>query len=164
MKHFRPKLVWILLPRLLHSRRKGLPGRTFSFLFLFRIRLQPFWRPFYFVSFDLSEKQFNSNTGNSAFLFFPPPPIWLGILSFDHFLGRFSSFRSSRCFNSSQNWFFYLFFFFGRRRNATALEKFHYKITKYQLYDKDDPLVDNILRLMATEPIVHVGTYTNLLQ
>ncbi|KAK6643417.1 hypothetical protein RUM43_004922 [Polyplax serrata] len=44
-----------------------------------------------------------------------------------------------------------------RKENATDLEKFHYKISKYELYEKDDPLVDRILQSLATQPIVHVG-------
>ncbi|KAL0278757.1 UNVERIFIED_CONTAM: hypothetical protein PYX00_000482 [Menopon gallinae] len=44
---------------------------------------------------------------------------------------------------------------FRPRVNATALERFHYQISKNELYKKDDPLVDVLLQIMAKQPIIH---------
>lgn len=41
--------------------------------------------------------------------------------------------------------------------NSTILEKFHYQISKHELYPKDSSLVQELLSLMATEPILHVA-------
>ncbi|XP_050298158.1 extracellular serine/threonine protein CG31145 [Anthonomus grandis grandis] len=42
-------------------------------------------------------------------------------------------------------------------KNSSALDKFHYQISQHELYPKDSPLVDELLRLMQTEPILHVA-------
>jgi hypothetical protein len=41
----------------------------------------------------------------------------------------------------------------------THLELFHIHISQYELYRKDDALVDELLRDMATERIVHISEY-----
>ncbi|KAL1494378.1 hypothetical protein ABEB36_009986 [Hypothenemus hampei] len=44
--------------------------------------------------------------------------------------------------------------------NATTLEKFHMQISKHELYPEGSALVDELLRLMQTEPILHVAQKT----
>uniref|UniRef100_A0AAR5PBZ9 FAM20 C-terminal domain-containing protein n=1 Tax=Dendroctonus ponderosae TaxID=77166 RepID=A0AAR5PBZ9_DENPD len=42
-------------------------------------------------------------------------------------------------------------------KNATTLEKFHMQISQHELYSKDCPLVDELLRQMQTETVLHVA-------
>ncbi|XP_071052238.1 extracellular serine/threonine protein CG31145 [Onthophagus taurus] len=46
------------------------------------------------------------------------------------------------------------------RKNATVLEHFHQRISQHELYPADDDLVEQLLRLMANEPILHVSQKT----
>lgn len=39
------------------------------------------------------------------------------------------------------------------------LELFHIRISQYELYKQEDGLVDELLRDMATERIVHISKY-----
>ncbi|KAL2736437.1 extracellular serine/threonine protein [Vespula maculifrons] len=48
------------------------------------------------------------------------------------------------------------------RKNATTLEKFHLQISRIELYPKDSSYVDELLRQMATQPITHVGKFSEL--
>lgn len=49
-----------------------------------------------------------------------------------------------------------LFFFFFSKK-LTSLEKFHLRISKKEIYPKDDPLVDAIIHDMISLPIQDVG-------
>ncbi|KAG5315474.1 FA20C protein, partial [Acromyrmex insinuator] len=42
------------------------------------------------------------------------------------------------------------------RKNSTTLEKFHFQISRLQLYSEDSKYVDQLLHEMATKPILHV--------
>lgn len=44
-------------------------------------------------------------------------------------------------------------------KNATILDQFHLQIAQHELYPKESALVDQLLHLMITEPILHVGKY-----
>ncbi|XP_018342266.1 PREDICTED: extracellular serine/threonine protein CG31145-like, partial [Trachymyrmex septentrionalis] len=42
------------------------------------------------------------------------------------------------------------------KKNSTTLEKFHFQISRLQLYSEDSKYVDQLLHEMATKPILHV--------
>lgn len=46
-------------------------------------------------------------------------------------------------------------------KNSTILEEFHAQIRRRELYPKDSALVDELLRFMATQPIVHACEYAH---
>lgn len=41
--------------------------------------------------------------------------------------------------------------------NASNLEKFQLKIAQHELYEEGDPLVDAVIKDMATNPVIHAG-------
>lgn len=46
--------------------------------------------------------------------------------------------------------------------NASNLEKFQLKISQHELYEIGDPLVDAVLKDMATSSVIHAGKYNKI--
>lgn len=54
---------------------------------------------------------------------------------------------------------------FVRSVNASNLEKFQLKIAQHELYEDGEPLVEALLKDMATQPVLHAGNLnSNLLE